>query len=239
MQRLFRKKQKQQQEVAENNKQPVIQYDDAIPIVTEVEILPATAPPSYHASSFQQQPLPPTATPVAAAAQNPVDLWEQQPPPSPSPPQYSATASNTIIPPAHNCSMTNNSSNASAPQWTAFQQSGTSDVYNHNDANMVDQEGGVEIQLKSMKKKRKTQTVVAGLVGGTIGLLTLGPPGAIIFGYGSAVGTKEFGKQKERRVKRKAEEHRRMQEEQQQRQMQQQQQQAPKQGRWRKLFQRQ
>eukprot|EP00546_Thalassionema_frauenfeldii_P015214 CAMPEP_0178920252 /NCGR_PEP_ID=MMETSP0786-20121207/14903_1 /TAXON_ID=186022 /ORGANISM="Thalassionema frauenfeldii, Strain CCMP 1798" /LENGTH=89 /DNA_ID=CAMNT_0020594301 /DNA_START=284 /DNA_END=553 /DNA_ORIENTATION=- len=54
-----------------------------------------------------------------------------------------------------------------------------------------------------MKKSRKSRALVARIVGGTVGLSTLGPGGAVLFGCGSAVTTKEIGKQKERKLKRK------------------------------------
>merc|ERR1712179_381555 len=129
-------------------------------------------------------------------------------------------------------------------QWTTMQSSGTTHVYNYDtmpstwgENNTVGEEGieiPLESQLKSMKKSRKNRTVVAGLVGGAVGLVTLGPVGAVLFGYGSAVTTKEIGKQKERKIKRK---HQREQEQQQQWEHQQQQQ--PKQGRWKRMLKRQ
>ena len=50
------------------------------------------------------------------------------------------------------------------------------------------------------KKQRKRRTVAAGLVGGAVGLVLLGPLGAVAGGVGSAVVTKRVGKKKERRM---------------------------------------
>lgn len=51
-----------------------------------------------------------------------------------------------------------------------------------------------------MKKIRKKRKVVAGVVGGTIGLVVLGPLGAIGVGVGSALVVKHSDKARERRL---------------------------------------
>jgi hypothetical protein len=50
-----------------------------------------------------------------------------------------------------------------------------------------------------MKKTRKRRKVVAGVVGGTIGLITLGPLGAIGIGAGSALVVKYTDRSREKR----------------------------------------
>ena len=54
-------------------------------------------------------------------------------------------------------------------------------------------------QIRKMKKNRRRATVGAGVVGGVVGLVTLGPVGAIIGGTGSALATKHIGKRRERK----------------------------------------
>jgi len=55
-------------------------------------------------------------------------------------------------------------------------------------------------KLVRMKERRKRRTFVVGIVGGTIGLVLLGPIGAVAGGFGSALITKSIGKRRERRV---------------------------------------
>lgn len=53
------------------------------------------------------------------------------------------------------------------------------------------------IALKNRRKKRK---VVAGVIGGTVGLLTLGPFGAIGIGIASALAVKHADRARERKL---------------------------------------
>mmetsp|Transcript_15998 Transcript_15998/g.23529 ORF Transcript_15998/g.23529 Transcript_15998/m.23529 type:complete len:135 (-) Transcript_15998:51-455(-) len=56
-----------------------------------------------------------------------------------------------------------------------------------------------EATLSKMKKTRQKNTVVAGIAAGTVGLFTLGIPGAVLMGWGAAVSTSEIGKHQEKR----------------------------------------
>ena len=56
-----------------------------------------------------------------------------------------------------------------------------------------------------MKQRRKRRTVAAGVIGGTIGLIFLGPIGAIGLGVGSALVAKHSGKARERDAQRRYE----------------------------------
>lgn len=56
-----------------------------------------------------------------------------------------------------------------------------------------------EKAVVKMKKRRQTNTVVAGIAAGTVGLVTMGIPGAILLGWGAAESTKQIGKHQERR----------------------------------------
>jgi hypothetical protein len=59
--------------------------------------------------------------------------------------------------------------------------------------------------LLALKKRRKKRKVVAGVVGGTIGLLTLGPFGAIGIGIVSALAVKHSDRAREKRFLRRYE----------------------------------
>ena len=58
------------------------------------------------------------------------------------------------------------------------------------------------LALKSRRKKRK---IVAGVVGGTVGLVTLGPFGAIGIGIASALAVKHADRARERKLLRRYE----------------------------------
>ncbi|KAI2494604.1 hypothetical protein MHU86_19929 [Fragilaria crotonensis] len=57
----------------------------------------------------------------------------------------------------------------------------------------------------AMKKRRKRRKIIAGVVGGTIGLVALGPLGAVGIGIGSALVVKHADRAHERRVLKKYE----------------------------------
>lgn len=52
--------------------------------------------------------------------------------------------------------------------------------------------------LALLKQERKQKTVTAGVVGGVIGCILLGPLGAVAFGWGNAAITKKLRKRQER-----------------------------------------
>lgn len=52
----------------------------------------------------------------------------------------------------------------------------------------------------AMKKRRKRRKIIAGVVGGTIGLVVLGPLGAVGIGIGSALVVKHADRARERRL---------------------------------------
>ena len=54
-------------------------------------------------------------------------------------------------------------------------------------------------EVLKMKKNRRRHTVAAGIAGGVVGLVALGPVGAVFGGVGSAVATKQIGKRREKR----------------------------------------
>uniref|UniRef100_A0A7S2V6T6 Uncharacterized protein n=1 Tax=Entomoneis paludosa TaxID=265537 RepID=A0A7S2V6T6_9STRA len=59
--------------------------------------------------------------------------------------------------------------------------------------------GQLPDKITKMKLRRKRRTIAAGVTGGVIGLVALGPVGAVAGGVGSAVATKVIGKRMERR----------------------------------------
>lgn len=59
----------------------------------------------------------------------------------------------------------------------------------------------VQSALLDMKIKRKRRTIASGVAGGTVGLLVLGPIGAVAGGMGGALLCKRAGKRRERRTR--------------------------------------
>ncbi|KAL7580345.1 hypothetical protein ACA910_004375 [Epithemia clementina (nom. ined.)] len=64
---------------------------------------------------------------------------------------------------------------------------------------MVKNPSSLPPEILKMKKNRRRYTVGAGVVGGVIGLVALGPVGAVFGGVGGAVATKQIGKRREKR----------------------------------------
>jgi hypothetical protein len=60
-------------------------------------------------------------------------------------------------------------------------------------------------EVQAMKERRKVGTVAVGVVGGFVGLVTLGPIGAVAIGATAAVATKQVGKRLEKRKLKKVE----------------------------------
>jgi hypothetical protein len=60
-------------------------------------------------------------------------------------------------------------------------------------------------EVQAMKERRKVSTVAAGVAGGFVGLLVLGPIGAVVGGTTAAVATKQVGKRLEKRTLKKVE----------------------------------
>lgn len=58
---------------------------------------------------------------------------------------------------------------------------------------------------RRLKNHRQKGKVVAGVVGGTVGLVTLGPLGMVAFGVGGALAVKHGGRARERKIMRKYE----------------------------------
>ena len=58
---------------------------------------------------------------------------------------------------------------------------------------------GLPSEILKMKKNRRRYTVGAGVVGGVVGLVALGPVGAVFGGVGSAVATKQINKRREKK----------------------------------------
>jgi hypothetical protein len=54
-------------------------------------------------------------------------------------------------------------------------------------------------EVQAMKERRKVSTIAAGVAGGFVGLLVLGPIGAVVGGTTAAVATKQVGKRLEKR----------------------------------------
>jgi len=55
-------------------------------------------------------------------------------------------------------------------------------------------------EIQDMKKRRRGQTIFAGVAGGMVGLVALGPIGAVAGGVGGAMATKGIGKRMEKRM---------------------------------------
>lgn len=54
-------------------------------------------------------------------------------------------------------------------------------------------------EVQAMKERRKVGTIAAGVAGGFLGLIVLGPIGAVVGGTTAAVATKQVGKRMEKR----------------------------------------
>ena len=62
-----------------------------------------------------------------------------------------------------------------------------------------------QLLLHRMKQRRKIATVNSGLWGGVLGLILLGPIGAVGLGYGSAMAPKHSMKRREKFIRRRLE----------------------------------
>ena len=65
--------------------------------------------------------------------------------------------------------------------------------------------GSGEDLLRQMKQRRKVATLNSGIWGGVVGLLLLGPVGAVGIGYGSALLTKHSLKRREKIIRKRLE----------------------------------
>ena len=63
-------------------------------------------------------------------------------------------------------------------------------------------------EVERMKVRRKRATVAAGVTGGVVGLIALGPVGALVGGAGASVATRAIGKRRERKKRDKIAERR-------------------------------
>ena len=54
-------------------------------------------------------------------------------------------------------------------------------------------------EVEKMKVRRKRATIAAGVTGGIVGLIALGPVGAVVGGAGATLATRTVGKRKERK----------------------------------------
>eukprot|EP00523_Entomoneis_sp_CCMP467_P000654 CAMPEP_0168763154 /NCGR_PEP_ID=MMETSP0724-20121128/24213_1 /TAXON_ID=265536 /ORGANISM="Amphiprora sp., Strain CCMP467" /LENGTH=181 /DNA_ID=CAMNT_0008812341 /DNA_START=42 /DNA_END=587 /DNA_ORIENTATION=- len=75
----------------------------------------------------------------------------------------------------------------------------TTATNNNNQTAGISNPSKLPKEILKMKKNRKRATVGAGVVGGAIGLVALGPLGAVVGGVGTAVATKQIGKRRERK----------------------------------------
>mmetsp|Transcript_8479 Transcript_8479/g.13073 ORF Transcript_8479/g.13073 Transcript_8479/m.13073 type:complete len:212 (-) Transcript_8479:112-747(-) len=106
--------------------------------------------------------------------------WQQTS--SPNNQSSTTTPMNLFDQQQHDDNNTNNTSNYDLPE---------------NRVNASNQRD--EKAVLKMKKQRQKNTVVAGIAAGTVGLFTMGIPGAILLGWGAAESTKQIGKHQERR----------------------------------------
>ncbi|KAL7581374.1 hypothetical protein ACA910_021966 [Epithemia clementina (nom. ined.)] len=58
-------------------------------------------------------------------------------------------------------------------------------------------------EVEKMKIRRKRATIAAGVTGGLVGLIALGPVGAVVGGAGASMATRSIGKRRERKKREK------------------------------------